>query len=107
MRSSRAVVLPLLDTDLPSGPLVLLDAMAHGKAVIVSDVGGARDYVQPGVDALVVPPGDAGALASAVQRVAEDPRLAEQLGQAAVESARQFTAPRFWAGVLGVTASTP
>ena len=42
MRSSRLVALTFNETSLPSGPTVLLDAMADGKAIVVTDVGGSR-----------------------------------------------------------------
>ena len=106
MARSRCVVLAFVDTDLPSGPLVLLDAMAHGKAGVVSDVGGARDYVTDGEDALVVPPGDAEALAAALRRLDDDPALRERLGAAARARAAGCTESRFWAEVLDLCAST-
>lgn len=80
---SSIVAVPMADTHLPSGPLVLLDAMAMGKAVVVSDVNGTRDYVRHGETALVVPPGDAGAMAEALERLHQDPELRDRLGSAA------------------------
>ena len=52
MRDSRCVALTFVETTRPSGPTVLLDAMAHGKAIVVTDVGGTRDYVDNDPDAL-------------------------------------------------------
>ena len=100
MRRSRFVVLPLVDTELPSGPLVLLDAMAHGKAVVVSDVGGSRDYVTDGVDALLVPPGDSLALTNAIDRVAADQDLRSRLGAAARKRASEYSSEDFWQELL-------
>lgn len=100
MKRARCVVLAFVDTDLPSGPLVLLDAMAHGKPVIVSDVGGARDYVRDGVSALVVPPGDVTALAAAVARMDAEPELRARLGSAAAAAVQEFDQFAFWAAVL-------
>ena len=102
MSGARCVVLAFVDTDLPSGPLVLLDAMAHGKPVIVSDVGGARDYVEHGVTALVVPPHDEAALVEAIRQMESDGDLRGKLGQAAREFARGLTPSAFWAAVLDV-----
>ena len=59
MRSSRVVALAFSETTLPSGPTVLLDAMVEGKAIVVTDVGGTRDYADDDHEALLVPPGDA------------------------------------------------
>lgn len=83
---ARLVVLPMLDTELPSGPVVLVDAMAAGKAVIATDVNGTRDYIQHGVTGWLVPPGDAGALARQITAVIDDEALLDTVGRAAVES---------------------
>jgi glycosyltransferase involved in cell wall biosynthesis len=100
LRRARCVVLPLVDTELPSGPLVLLDAMAHGKPIIVSAVGGAVDYVTHGESALVVRPGDCSDLTDALERVDSDPGLREKLSAGALAQAMEYTAERFWQGVL-------
>ncbi len=100
MAKARVVVLPFVDTLLPSGPLVPLDAMAHGKAIVTSDVGGTRDYVTHGVEALVVPPGDAAALAAAIDRMWKDENLRLRLGGEARKRASTFTAERFWRSAL-------
>lgn len=49
--------------------LVALEAMARRRPVIASDVGGLRAIVVDGVDGVLVPPGDAGALAGAIARL--------------------------------------
>lgn len=100
LRSARTVVLPLYDTTLPSGPLVLLDAMAHAKPIIVTDVGGSRDYVQDGHDALLVQPGNVDDLVEALGLLWHDHELRRRLGDAAATRARRLTADRFWAELL-------
>ena len=62
--------------------VVLLEAMNHATPVIASRVGGIPDIVEDGVSGLLVPPGDADALAAAVRRVRDDPALARRLGEA-------------------------
>ncbi len=62
--------------------VVLLEAMNHGTPVIASRVGGIPDIVEDGVSGLLVPPGDADALAAAVRRLRDDPVLARRLGEA-------------------------
>lgn len=52
--------------------MVLLEAMASGRAVIASDLPGVRAVVDDGRDGLLVPPGDPEALAAAVQRLADN-----------------------------------
>ena len=59
-----------------------LEAMAAGRAVVASDVGGLGQAVVEGVTGLLVPPGDAAALAEAVARLARDPALRASLGAA-------------------------
>lgn len=78
-----AVAVILMETDLPSGPLVLLDAMMLAKPVVATDVAGIRDYVEHDVTALLVPPGDSAALAAAIERLSSDEDLAHRLGSAA------------------------
>ncbi|PYO96184.1 MAG: hypothetical protein DMD60_11315 [Gemmatimonadetes bacterium] len=62
--------------------VVLLEAMNHGTPVVASRVGGIPDIVEDGVSGLLVPPGDADALAAALQRLRDDPALARRLGEA-------------------------
>jgi hypothetical protein len=67
MRRSRIVVVPMRRGICRSaGQQTYLNAMALGKLVIVTDSPGARDYVEHGVTGLVVPVGDADALAAAI-----------------------------------------
>src|SRR2546422_8117848 len=61
--------------------VVLLEAMNHATPVIASRVGGIPDIVEDGVSGLLVPPGDAHALAAAVRRLRDDPDLARRLGE--------------------------
>ena len=70
--------------------IVLVEAMAAGLPVIASDIPGYRDVTRSGVEGLLVPPGDAGALAGAIRRVLDDPALANSLGRRGAERARQF-----------------
>lgn len=59
-----------------------LEWMAMGRPVIASAVGGLPDLVEDGVTGLLVPPGDAVALAEALSSLLADPRRAEDLGRA-------------------------
>ncbi|WP_404443982.1 glycosyltransferase [Microbacterium marinum] len=81
--AARIVVAPMVDTDLPSGPVVVVDAQANGKAVVATDVGGTRDYIEHGVTGWLVPPGDPEALAEQLRRVYDDTALLERVGEAA------------------------
>jgi phosphatidylinositol alpha-mannosyltransferase len=59
--------------------MVLLEAMASGAALVASDLPGHRNVATDGVDALLAPVGDPGALAKALRRVLEEPRLRADL----------------------------
>ncbi|HET9360124.1 MAG TPA: glycosyltransferase, partial [Vicinamibacterales bacterium] len=75
--------------------LVIAEAMACGKAVIVSQAGGAIEFTEPGTNALTHPPGDAPALAARIGELARDCRLRQRLGAAGRATAeRCFTRTR-------------
>jgi glycosyltransferase involved in cell wall biosynthesis len=69
--------------------LTVIEAMACGKPVIVSQAGGAAELFTPGVDALGVPPGDVEQLAAAMVKLAGDATLRRQLGEQARRSVEQ------------------
>ena len=60
-----------------------LEAMASGLPVIASDVGGLREVVEDGRSGIVVPPANARAIASAIERLADSAELRSQMGAAA------------------------
>ncbi len=60
--------------------MVAREAMAHGRPVVASAVGGLLDAVEDGVTGLLVPPGDPTALRVALDRLLADPALAARLG---------------------------
>lgn len=70
-------------------PQVLLEAFAAGLPTVATDVGGIRDWV--GEAALLVPAGDAGAAADAVQHLADDARLRASMVEAGLAIARART----------------
>jgi glycosyltransferase involved in cell wall biosynthesis len=53
-------------------PAVLIEAGLSGLPVVATDVGSVREIVVPGETGLLVPPGDDGALAAALQRALGD-----------------------------------
>jgi len=71
--------------------VVCLEAMAHGRAVVASAVGGLLDLVVDGETGLLVPPGDVVALRAALERLLGDRELRRRLG----ESARRRALERF------------
>ena len=66
------------------------EAMAYGRAVVASDVGGLRDLVRDGETGLLVPPRDPAALRAALDRLLGDPGLRARLGAAAREHVREL-----------------
>jgi glycosyltransferase involved in cell wall biosynthesis len=54
-------------------PMTLLEAAAVGRAIVATDVPGNRDVARNGINAILVPPGDADALAAALKTLASDP----------------------------------
>jgi glycosyltransferase involved in cell wall biosynthesis len=67
--------------------LALMEAMAAGLPVVASDIPGNRPLVSDGQHGLLVPPGDAEALAQAIDRIWKEPELAARLGTAARDRA--------------------
>lgn len=89
MQRASVVCVPLHATELPAGPLIVLDALTLGKALVASDVNGTRDYVQSG-SGLLVPPGDPDALGRALSSLMSDPDARRQLGERARVPVRAF-----------------
>jgi phosphatidylinositol alpha-mannosyltransferase len=71
--------------------VVLLEAMAAGAAIVASDLSGYRLVARPDRDALLVAPGDPGALGVALNRVLADARLREALVASGAERAASFS----------------
>lgn len=90
--NSHIVVLPSYREGLPK---VLVEAAACGRAVVTTDVPGCRDAIEPDVTGLLVPVRDPFALADAIQRLIDDPKLRQQMGREGRELAeREFAIER-------------
>lgn len=76
------VVLPLQPREISTGQSVLLEAMAMGKAVVVTSVAGTVDYLTHMQTGLLVPPHDPVALREALQVLAGDGDLRRRIGEA-------------------------
>jgi glycosyltransferase involved in cell wall biosynthesis len=70
-------------------PVVLMEAMAFGRPVVATRVGGIPELVQHGHTGLLVPPGDPVELADAIQWVLENPHHSRRLGDQGWEFVRQ------------------
>ena len=80
--------------------VVCAEAMAHGRPVVASSVGGLLDLVVDGETGLLVPPWDPTALRAALERLLGDAELRERLGAAGRERIRDRFA---WDAVLDAT----
>jgi glycosyltransferase involved in cell wall biosynthesis len=77
------VVVPLVETDFQAGITTILEAMAMGKPIVCSLTSGQDDTIVDGETGLYVPPGDSGAMRTAIDRLLGDAALAARLGAAA------------------------
>jgi len=71
-------------------PTVLLEAMLAGKPVIASNTGGIAELIMDGKTGLLVPPGDANALADKIKALLEAPSWGRQLSQTAYKHVRSY-----------------
>lgn len=78
-RSCHVAVLPSYREGLPRS---LLEAMACGRPLVATDVPGCREVARNGVNGILVPPRDAGALADAIGTLARDAALRRKMGAA-------------------------
>ncbi|MDB5874140.1 MAG: glycosyl transferase, group 1, partial [Ramlibacter sp.] len=100
MAQSDVLVLPSYDEGLP---LVILEALAHGVAVVCTPVGEIPSALTDGVNARFVTPGDIDGIAAGLQQVLARPELLETLGRngrALYE--RQYSLARFFASVARI-----
>jgi glycosyltransferase involved in cell wall biosynthesis len=89
LQDADGLVLPSLAEGFP---LVVLEAMAAGRAVVATDVGGTSEAVLDRVTGLLVPPNDVDALARALDELASDARRRADFGIAGYErTARLFS----------------
>jgi glycosyltransferase involved in cell wall biosynthesis len=72
-------------------PVSVIEALAAGRPVVATRVGGVPDVVRDGQDGFLVEPGDTEGLADRLSRLAEDPALRERLGAAG----RERVLPRY------------
>jgi glycosyltransferase involved in cell wall biosynthesis len=70
-------------------PVALIEAMAAGRSVIATDVGGVRDVIEPNVTGLLVPRRDPARLAAAMVQLARSPALRQRFGEQGRRQARE------------------
>ena len=89
----RHLDLLVLATRYEELPSVLIEGMAAGLPVIASRVGGIPTLIDHDINGLLVPPGDATALAAAISRVLAQPGTSARLGATARQTAQRYTWP--------------
>lgn len=100
---STVVGVALRPTSTGSGLTVVLEAMASGRPIVVTDNPGMSDYVEHGVDGLLVPPADVDAFADAIRGLLLDPDRAREMGRAAADRARRdFTSAAMSTTLAGI-----
>lgn len=85
---SEVAVIPLRDARTPNGHVTLVGSMHLGKAQVVTDSAGVRDYIHDGETGLLAAAHDADAFAAAITRLLDDPSLRTRIGG----NARAFAA---------------
>jgi glycosyltransferase involved in cell wall biosynthesis len=88
-----AMILPSINE---GTPVSAIEALAAGRPVVATRVGGVPDVVREGEDGFLVDPGDVDALADRLARLAADPELRDRLGAAG----RARVVPRYSVGRL-------
>lgn len=73
--------------------VAIAEAMALGLPVIATATDGAQDIISDGVDGILVPVGDAQALADSITDLVRNPSLRQRLGEKAQRKSQRFDAP--------------
>lgn len=76
--------------------LTIAEAMASGRPVVGCDVGAIPELIEHGVTGLLIPPGDAEALASAIAQLLEDPEARDRMGSRARERVEERFSLNDW-----------
>jgi glycosyltransferase involved in cell wall biosynthesis len=93
MHAWRRCLFGVVPSVLPDAcPTVVMEAMASGKPVIASEIGGIPDLVNHGETGLLVPPGDVGALRDALQDLLAKRELINRMGMASLASVEHLKA---------------
>ncbi len=105
----RRATVAALASDSEGMPVSLMEAAACGVPAVATAVGGIPELIEDGVTGILTPPGDAGKLAAALERLLRDPELATRFGVAARRRAEEhFSVTRqvdrllhLWTGLVG------
>lgn len=81
LRNASIVVVPLAVDDISAGQMVLVQAMAYCKPLVVTQTPTIEDYLIDGTNALLIPRGDSEAMHRAIERLLSDKELAARLAK--------------------------
>lgn len=102
----RAADVFVLPSHAEGQAMALLEAMAHGLAIVTTPVGAHLEAVRPGAEALLVPPGNVPDLGAALCRLIDDGEFRARLGVAArARYCASFTIDRYAARVAQLYAA--
>lgn len=102
----RGLDILVQSSELEACSRALCEGMASGTAIVATASGGNPELVRDGIEGVLVPPGDAEALARGIDRLIRDPALRVRLGSAAAARAREhLTVDGYVAAVMAVYAS--
>ena len=95
-------------------PVTIIEALAAGRAVVATSVGGVPDVVDDGETGYLVPPGDIAALAERLEELARDPERRDAMGREGRERVlRRYAVERLvddvdelYRGLLATTSAT-
>jgi glycosyltransferase involved in cell wall biosynthesis len=104
---SRFVVVPLQEVDFDAGVTCIAEAMAMGRAVVVTRTRGQVDLVEEGVTGLYVRPGDPEDLREAIRHLLANPGEADRMGRAGRRAAEErLSLDRWVSTVAGLTVAS-
>jgi glycosyltransferase involved in cell wall biosynthesis len=83
-------------------PYSVMEALAAGRPVVASDIGGLPELVADGQNGLIVRPGDADALAAAMSSLWDDPSLLERMSAGAVVASMEYAEERYYQSLMDV-----
>jgi glycosyltransferase involved in cell wall biosynthesis len=82
VRDARVMALPLVTTQTPCGHVTIVGAFYLGTPIVVTASTGIEDYVQDEITGLTAPSGSAAAFGAAIDRMWNDPAMAQRIGAA-------------------------
>ena len=95
----RAMDVLLLSSRNEGTPVAVIEAMASGRPVVATDVGGVPDVVASGRTGLLAPAGQPAALAARIEALARDPATRARMGEDARKASARYASSRLVADV--------